>query len=442
MKKREPISIPNFIDEELKPFSSEDSFRSIPSIVDGFKPTQRKVIFGMLKRGESADFEKVEVLAAYCSSITHYHHGVNSMETTMINMAQTCWGTNNLNLLTPKGQFGTRLSPVASSSRYVRTRIDENFKKIFRKEDNLILVSQYEDQTPIEPKHYYPILPYFLINGANGIGTGYAVTVLNRNPEEMRQYIIARLNKKPTAKAILPWYKDFSGKIFRTAEGKIQIEGVLKVINTTTIEITELPLGTYQEKYKSILNALEDDKFITDYSDDSTKTAFKYRIKCPRETTSKSHDELMRKFKLVTTVTENFTYWTEQNRIKVFKNEVEALNYFIDFRLTVYERRRVALIAKLNEDLAYNNEKMRFIQFYIANSQEFSKKSKKDCVAILEKNNFKYIEDLLQLHVYHLTGEEIEKLKAKIKEIEDQIKFYESTTAKVMYLKELEELKL
>lgn len=440
--KRQPLTIPQFIDEELKPFSIGDSFRSIPSLVDGFKPTQRKIVYGMLGRGESAPVEKVEILAATISAKTAYHHGVTSIESTIVGMAQEFTGSNNFNLLVPKGQFGSRLSHEASSPRYIKTTLHENFRKIFKKEDDILLQEQEEEDKIIEPKNYYPIIPFVLLNGAKGIGTGYAVSVLNRNPEQIRKYILAHLKGQKKDTEILPWYNGFQGKIYKNQEGKIQIEGILKVVNTTTIEITELPIGYQLDKYKTVLNGLIDSGFIKDYDDLSTKKEFKFIVKCPRESTAHSHDVLIKKFKLISQFSENFTFWNEENRIKIFKNEIDVLDYFIKFRLQKYEDRRQAQISILKGDLEFNNEKMRFIEYYIENSQIFAKKNKKECIELLQQNKFTYIEELLQLHVYHLTGEEIEKLKEKIKKIEAEITELEKTTATKMYIKELEELKL
>jgi DNA gyrase/topoisomerase IV subunit A len=105
------ISISEFVDDGLRAYSVRSLVRGIPFIGDGFKDVHRKALWGILKRGENADKDTVERIAAYAASATDYHHGVGSMEGTLVTLAQSFAGTNNLPLLTAFGQFGTRLDP-------------------------------------------------------------------------------------------------------------------------------------------------------------------------------------------------------------------------------------------------------------------------------------------------------------------------------------------
>jgi DNA topoisomerase-2 len=86
-----------------------DNIRSIPSCADGLKPGQRKVLFGCFKKGVVKEI-KVAQLAGYVSEKTAYHHGEQSLTATIVGLAQNFVGSNNINLLDPNGQFGTRLA--------------------------------------------------------------------------------------------------------------------------------------------------------------------------------------------------------------------------------------------------------------------------------------------------------------------------------------------
>ncbi len=88
-------------------FSVHDNMRSIPSLIDGLKPSQRKILYGCFKRNLRNEV-KVAQLTGYVSEHSCYHHGEMSLSAAIINMAQTYIGSNNLNLLEPIGQFGTR----------------------------------------------------------------------------------------------------------------------------------------------------------------------------------------------------------------------------------------------------------------------------------------------------------------------------------------------
>jgi DNA topoisomerase II len=102
------ITYTEFINKELVLFSNLDNERSIPSLVDGFKPGQRKVLFSCFKRNLVKEL-KVAQLAGSVAELSAYHHGEQSLMSTIINLAQNFVGSNNINLLLPIGQFGTRL---------------------------------------------------------------------------------------------------------------------------------------------------------------------------------------------------------------------------------------------------------------------------------------------------------------------------------------------
>ena len=133
------IKASNFFNTAFKEFSLYDNVRSIPTLFDGLKPAHRKTVYGMQLRGENAAEIQVERVAAQIAAATDYHHGVGSLEGTIVGMAVNYPGTNNMNLLMPNGQFGSRLTKEASAGRYINTKFSENFRKLFKKEDDSIL---------------------------------------------------------------------------------------------------------------------------------------------------------------------------------------------------------------------------------------------------------------------------------------------------------------
>lgn len=398
-------------------------------------------MYGMIKRGEGAGEIKVAQAAAYVAQVTDYHHGEVSMEGTIVGLAQDYTGSNNLNLLSPEGQFGSRLTKESASSRYIFTKLHDNFRKVFPKADNTILEYQYSDGQQIEPKMFLPIIPTLLVNGADGIGTGFACKILNYNPKDLKRYVKAKVEGKKSPKVPDPWWDGFNGTVERLPFNRVKISGVLKVVNTTTIEITELPIGTFLETYKGILNGLEDDGFIRSYDDASTEEGFRFEIKCPRTTTALSHEKLLAKFKLVTPVTENFTVWDETyNRIVSFEHVGDLIDHFVEFRLARYEDRRLQTIIDWQGDLDWLEEKLRFVEFYLKNTDKFTKKTKDQLFTLLEKEGFSEIDKLLSQKIYSLTGDEITKLKGLIKAKNADIKGMQSTTSDTMYINEINSL--
>jgi len=434
--------VKDFLSGPVRDFSLYDCERSLPSIVDGFKPSQRKVVFGLLKKGESAGEIKVAQLASHVAAVSSYHHGEASLESTIVGLAQNFAGSNNMNLLSPEGQFGSRLSPEPSAGRYIFTHFTPDFRKLFKKQDDIILKHLEDDGMTIEPDFYLPLIPTVLVNGSRGMGTGFACNILGYNPHDIQKFILNVLKGKKQNVKLVPWYRDYKGSIVKTDEGQIVFTGKLEVTNTTTIEITELPIGTYLDDYKEHLNKLEDAGLIKDYDDHSTEKAFKFIINCPRSTTYLEEEVLYKKFKLISRETENFTVWLPHEKLKKFESADELCNYFVEFRLGKYEERRLKLIALYTEDLSWLNNKLKFIQYYIKNSEMFSKKKKDELRTMLEGLKFTQINDLLDIRIYHLTLEQIENLKAEIKTIQGLIDGLKKTTNTEMYVEELEALKL
>jgi len=181
-----PTPISSFLNNEMITFSLHDNIRSIPSLYDGLKPSQRKIMNTCLKRNLTTD-TPVSSLAGSIKETQKYHSGEVSLEQGIVNLAQDYISSNNLNLLQPAGQFGSRLQggKDAASSRYIFTHLSPITKYIFKSEDNDILNYLEEDGTIIEPDTFKPIIPMALINGVEGIGTGWSTNIPMYNPKEV-----------------------------------------------------------------------------------------------------------------------------------------------------------------------------------------------------------------------------------------------------------------
>jgi DNA topoisomerase-2 len=432
------MKLKTFFDDEFRLYSIADCVRSIPSVIDGFKPSQRKCIYGMLVRGENAGEGKVAQLSGHVSAVSQYHHGENSLNETLIGLAQDYTGSNNLNYLKPNGQFGSRLSSEASAPRYIFTELSSSFRKIFKKEDDIILNYLEEDGDKIEPDFYLPIIPNILINGARGMGTGYATHILKHNPLEIRDNIVSIL-KRQTPNPILPWYRGFKGTV-TAVENQITNTGCYEIVNSTTIRITELPIGVYLDDYKKHLFKLQDSGLIKDFDNNSTELSFDFIVSVPRATTQLTHEEIIAKFKLSSRDTQNLTAWTETGHIKVFEDVQEIIEHFVEFRLGKYEERRKKLIELLTVDLEWMVEKRRFIEFYLNHSKDIANKSKKELEQLLVDNRFVNISKLLDIRIYNLTKDDISKLETQIDKTTKDIELLNKTNCVKLYIKDLESL--
>lgn len=437
------IRAQHFFNTAFKEFSRHDNVRSIPKLTDGLKPAQRKAIYGTLLRGEAAGLIQVERLAAAVAASTDYHHGTGSLASTIVGMANDYAGTNNLNMFVPEGQFGSRLTPESAATRYIETKLTPHFRMLFPKVDDDVLVHHENDGEKLEPISFAPLIPLVLVNGAQGTGTGHACFIMQYNPADIRDACIKILDGKQLKRDLLtPWFRDFRGKVERsTFNQQVSVTGILEIVNTTTIRVSELPVGTYLDQFKSRLNRLEDAGFIKDYDDRSTEKAFDFTITVPRSTTQLPFDDLLNKFGIVARDTENFTLWDQNDILKCYDGPEHIIAEFVPWRLNIMEKRRVFLLADIREQERLAAETIRFIRFYLSNVNAFRDTQKKQLVELLLKNSFTDYDRLLSMPIWSLTRDRIEELEKKLEKIKADVLLLEKDTAEEMYRRELKALK-
>jgi len=253
----ETMLVSEFIHKELILFSMADNIRSIPSLADGLKPAQRKVLFACFKRNLKTDI-KVAQLAGYVSEHAAYHHGEASLAATIVGMAQNFPGSNNINLLVPSGQFGTRLmgGKDSASARYIFTRLSSVARALFHPDDDALLTYLDDDGTSIEPASYLPIIPLVLVNGVEGIGTGWSTSIPNHAPKDVIEALRCRIAGKSTP-PLRPWYRGHQGAMEAKEGGGggafVSMGKATVDASRTTITITELPVGKWTQDYKHML---------------------------------------------------------------------------------------------------------------------------------------------------------------------------------------------
>lgn len=426
-------NIKEIFQTDVRSFSVYDCQRSIPSGIDGLKPAMRKIVYGMLKKFPTQEV-KVSIAASGIQEVSQYHHG--SLEGTIVNMAQNFPGSNNVPLLEDIGQFGSRINPTSAATRYIFTKLSDSFRQIFLKDDDGILVHLEDDGVQIEPEYYLPIIPVILLNGSDGMGTGFASRILNYNPLHLIDACVQQIKHGKIKEDLVPWYKGFDGKIERNGAQTI-FHGSFTIENTTTMIIRELPIGTFTQKYRDVLNDLEDKGIVKSYIDNSSEDKTEFIVTCPRETLRASHDDLMKTFKLISRDTENFTVWNENGKLRKFESANDLLSWFVDIRLLAYEKRRQYLINIANKNLSRLKERARFIRYYLANTKWFSENKKHDIVSKLTIEGFTDIDDLLSIRVYNLTSDQIEDLLEKIKTEQQKIHLLQESTSKDMYINDL-----
>lgn len=437
------ILIQEFLENEYSNSALYNCYRAIGSYVDGLKPSARKVVYTIRDKNINSE-DKVSRLASLVSQHTEYLHGEVSLQGVIVNMAQDFVGTNNISLLSPNGNFGSRHIPTPSASRYIFTKKSKDFDLLFMKEDDAILDSQEFEGKNIEPKFLAPILPLILINGSEGMGTGYAQKIFPRDPKEISEAIKDLVEKGVTNKKLKPFYKGFKGKVIQGENpGQWEFQGLFTLKNTSTIVVTELPVTYTLTSYTKILNKLQEDGVIKSYEDLSENDEFLFNLKVSRSFTKKDYGSILNKLKLVKRATENYTCIDENNAIVEFETAEDILKSFIKIRLDYYEKRRLYIIELLNSEIENLQSINLFIEKIIKGKIKINNKKKAEIISQIELQN-KYsskkiiqkddsYDYLLKMPLYSLTEERVLDLQKRIADKEEQKGILERETPKALW---------
>ena len=422
-------NVSDFINKELIQFSNADNLRSIPSICDGFKPSQRKVMFAAMKR--KAGEVKVAQFAAYVAEKTAYHHGEASLCATIINMAAKYVGSSNMQMMVPAGQFGTRLQGGhdAASPRYIFTEMSKDAKFVFRKEDMDVLKQQVEEGHPIEPETLAPILPIILVNGAQGIGTGWATNIPPHNPEDLAKIIISNIELGTELVCPPPSWVGFKGKV-DMYEGTTK--GICVRKKARHFLITELPVGTWTQPYKEWI---KEQDFVSAVRENSTEEKVDMRVITKVDMTLREFEEKARMLKSYRT---QWVAFDTQGKIKKYENGSAILKEYAQYRLDVYNRRIKHQIQLANNQLAAMRRKLVFLKLVVVDKIDLRDEhlleqelKKKDVCAPYD--------DLFGMQVRQVVGKSIQTVEMRMAETEQQIKALERTSAGEEWVRELRE---
>lgn len=401
------ITYHDFVHKELVQFAKYDVGRSIPSVVDGFKPSQRKVMFCAFKKKLKNDI-KVAQFVGYVSEQSAYHHGEVSLENTIINLAQNFVGSNNVNLLFPSGQFGTRLQGGKdhAASRYIFTRMCQVTRIMFHPDDDAVLKYLDDEGQSIEPVWYCPILPLVLVNGADGIGVGWSTFIPNFNPRDIVRNI-RKMLRGEKMEDMTPWFKGFKGTITSNKENGFDVIGVLEKTSNTTVVISELPIRKWTQAYKEWLEEImpsqegkkgeeDTDALIQDYREYHTENTVHFEITMSAEKMKEAEKMGLEKFfKIKTTIPiSNMVLFDAEGKIAKYNSALDILTDFCKLRRTMYDERKGHMVAKLLRDQQILSNKARFILMVVKGELELRKRKKVDLLKELEKKGFAKMCDL------------------------------------------------
>jgi DNA topoisomerase-2 len=444
----------SFINNEMIHFSTYDCARSIPNGVDGFKISQRKILFAAFKRKLTSEI-KVAQFSGYVSEHSAYHHGEASLNGAIVNMAQNFVGSNNINMLEPNGQFGTRLhgGDDSASERYIFTQLGPLARKIFPEADDAVLAYLDDDGTMVEPEFYVPIIPLVLVNGISGIGTGFSSSIPSYNPKQIIGYLKAKLTGRTFDNRFVPYYEGFKGTVAEMEDGcgKFLIKGTYEKIGSDKIRITELPVGTWTMPYTTFLESLMDggvDKegkkippVIKDFVSMSTEVSVDFTI--TMKTTTDIDIEKM--FKLTTTVSNtNMHLFNSDRRLTKYSRIDEIIDAFYDVRMGLYGKRKEYLVKELKSRLSKLTNKARYIQETLSSIVDLRKKTASQVQELMLARKFDTFDGdykyLIKMPMDSVTEENVANILADRDAAQKELDKLMATPLTQMWLDELDAL--
>jgi DNA topoisomerase-2 len=461
----ESVRYEDFVNKEFIHFSKYDCERSIPNLMDGLKTSQRKILYAALKRNLTQEI-KVAQFAGYVSEHSAYHHGEMSLNKAIVNMAQEFVGSNNINLLLPNGQFGTRLQggKDSASERYIFTQLNQVVRDLYISHDANVLNYLDDDGTPVEPEFYVPIIPMILVNGTKGIGTGFSTEVLNYNPVDIIQYIVNKIKNVEELPTLTPYYDGFQGEVIQIEPQKYMFVGKYETIDTDVIRVSELPIGYWTQDFKNHLEFLMEttDKkgkkkqpLIKDYNDMSTDTNVDFTItfvngkldKLLSRGMADGRNQLEKQLNLFTTkTTSNIHLFDEEQRMCKFKDVESIIDHYMPIRLQYYQKRKDYMIKMLEREVMILHNKARFIEEQCEDKLDLRRKKKDQVSALLTERDYDKIDEdgdykyLVSMPMSSVMEENIEKLRKERDEKKHELEVLREKSIQNMWLEELETL--
>jgi DNA topoisomerase-2 len=478
------VSYTRFVNDELIHFSNADNVRSIPHMMDGLKPSQRKILWASLKRNLTQEI-KVAQLAGYVSEHAAYHHGEASLNGAIVGMAQNFVGSNNMNLLAPNGQFGSRIygGSDAASPRYIFTALEPIARNIIRKEDDAILKYMDDDGHIVEPETYMPVIPTLLVNGALGIGTGFSTTVLPYNPRDLVGALRSRLNGMPSLEPVglVPWWAGFRGRVQGSADGKTwTTKGIYEFVDddTAVIRIKELPVGTWSMDYKNFLDEMiaEQEEALKTWTSSTKKSDKGATIPKP-QTWLRSfkpdfndvdvdftlymdpdayHEaraypaEFEAKFKLTSSFkTTNMVAFNTKGVLHKYAKVGEILEEFYGERLNAYAKRKAHELNRLNEEIVELDARLVFVKavvekrLIVANAEDADLLSGLKALSLPPlsspdaSNDLKAYEYLLRMRVDRLKASAVAELEKEVAEAKAKYARLDATSPEDLWREDL-----
>lgn len=452
MDKIQKRTITNFLNTEYLNYAfSVLEERAIPSVIDGFKPGARKIMHASLA-GTTKDGKLYKLLALSGDTmrISLYAHGDISLNGTIVNMCK--YFNDNLNPLESDSQVGSLRDPdSAGAPRYLYVKHSKYMDMIY-KTDYDLLDHIFEEGQYVEPMTYLPIIPTVLCKNNIGVAVGYSMHNQAYNPIDVidacKEVIEARADKKDKIQTIIrPYIRGIKKSNWKFEEGNWYNYGEWKFNQAKDLMIiTDLPADISYEDFEKLLYKYKDEDYIKDWKNKSVDGGVNYEITFPKKQLAiemkrdRSGKRLANKFKLIKQVPEDLLWLLDENhKLKYFQNKNEVIEYFVNYRMTIYTERKKKLVKILEQRYKENSDLVKFIELVCKGKLKIRNRSKADIK--IDMDEFKLPMALISTPMSKCTIEERDELLKQNEEIKKELEYIRNTSEKQMYINDLNELK-
>lgn len=423
--------------------------RALPSVIDGFKPTARKVVHaaltGSLKDGK---LYKLLALSGDAMKLSLYAHGDMSLNGVIVGLCKSF--NDNLNPLESDSQVGTLRDPNSSGSpRYLYVK-HSKFIPLIYKEDYNLLDFVFEEGQYVEPNYYLPIIPTVLCKNNIGVAVGYAMHNIAYSPIDVTDACIEFLKTKNIKKTIVsPYIREINNKTAwsRNTDGEWVCSGTITFNQTRDkMSVTELPYDMTYDTFEKLLTKFTESEYIKSWTNLSEGGTIDYEIQFNKGQLKKllkctdGELKLMQKFKLIKVVPNDLLWMLDENKKLVYFNNIyDIIKYFCSFRLNIYKERKQRTVKQLEEKYKNNSDLCKFINYIIKGKLKIKNRPSSDIKSDMATLKLPY--QLISTPMSKLTAEEVKALENENENIKKELEYIKKTTEPEMYLNDLTKLK-
>jgi len=382
--------------------------RAIPYLQDGLKPGQRRILFTLYKN-QSKGLMKVS--SATGLVLTLHPHGPASVESAIVNLAQDYTFSNNYPLIDKKGYFGERMETAPAASRYIECKLGKLTEYILFDDMNQVTMVPNYDEKVMEPLCLLPKLPIMLLNGAEGIGTGFSSVIPSFHHSDIVASIISYL-ETGKVKRLRPYVHYYKNKIETDEKGRLVFSMSFEEIGESVF-ITELPRGYDAQKVYRFLTKYIEEDFIKDFIDSTVNNDVKIEL-IFKKGQRPSLKEIEERMSTQSTLVPNYTLISERG-VRIFNAPEEIIEIFAKARLEVVKKRYELMVLDLEKKIRQNNEIIKFIrdkEYEVATKTA----NRKTFVDYLNSKKYTFSDYLADLPIYRMTKEEVEKRALMVKD--------------------------